>query len=267
MSTHFVKVLWNARHLWYQLTRREIQSRYRGSFLGMAWSILQPLLVLVVYAFVFSVVFKARWSGEGEDSKGRFAVILYSGLVAFNIFSDCLTRAPQLVAANGNFVKKVIFPLEILPLVTLSAVLFHACINALVLMAFYLPIMGWPPVTALAAPLALIPVIFMTLGMSWALAAVGVYFRDLQHMMGTLITMFLFLTPIFYPVHALPPWAAKWIWLNPMALAVEQFRNLLIFGKAPEMIPFLILLGSSLSLAALGFALFVKMKKGFADVL
>lgn len=248
------------------MVRRDIVGRYRGSIMGLAWSFFNPLLMMAVYTFVFSVVFQARWN-PASDSKAEFALILFAGLFVFNLFAECVNRSPGLILSNVNYVKKIIFPLEILPWVALGSALFHMLISFTVWLAFYLVILGLPPPTLLLLPLLLLPLLLLTLGLSWLFASLGVYLRDIAQLVGLLTTMLLFLSPIFYPISALPEAYRVLLRLNPIALGIEQARNALVFGMAPQWDSFVLYLAVATLVAWLGFAWFQKTRRGFADVL
>lgn len=248
------------------LTRREIAGRYQGSLLGRFWSFFVPLMMLGVYTFVFSVVFQARWPAS-SGSRTEFALILFAGLTLFNVFAESVARAPSLIVGNPNFVKKVIFPLEILPFVALLTSLFHGAVNLLVWALFFVLLKGLPPLTILWLPVILLPLAALTLGTTYLFASVGVYFRDIGQIIGVAITAGMFLTPIFYAASALPELYQMIIWLNPLTYYVEQGRNLLIFGLAPAWMASLIAYGLALLVLWLGFATFQKLRRGFADVL
>lgn len=258
--------LWRNRHLVYELTKREVIGRYRGSIMGLLWSFFNPVFMLCVYTFVFSVVFKARWNA-GSDSKTEFALILFAGLIVFTIFSECINRAPNIVLENSNYVKKVVFPLEILPWITLGTVCFHACISIGVWLLAYIVFFGIPHITVLLLPLVLLPVIFIILGLAWALASLGVYLRDVAQVTGIMTTVLMFLSPIFYPVAAIPESYRSFLLLNPLAPAIEQTRKVLFWGIVPSFTEWLAYLGVSLFVAWLGFLWFQKTRKGFADVI
>jgi lipopolysaccharide transport system permease protein len=189
--------LWRNRGLIWQLTKREVIGRYRGSFMGLVWSFVNPILMLVVYTFVFSVVFKARWGESGGTSKTEFAIILFSGLITFNLFAECVNRAPGLILSNVNYVKKVVFPLEIMPWVTMGAALFHALISVAVLLGFFLAFHHFVHWTVLLLPLVWLPFLLLTLGISWFLAATGVFLRDIGQIVGIVTTAMLFRSPSF----------------------------------------------------------------------
>jgi len=257
---------WRNRHLIVQLTKRDVLGRYRGSMMGLAWSFFNPLIMLTVYTFVFSVVFKARWSVAGED-KINFAIILFVGLIVYGLFAECINRAPGLILSNSNYVKKVVFPLEILPSVALGSALFHAGVSLAVLLAAQLVINQRLPWTVVIFPVILLPLLLATMGFAWLLSALGVYVRDIGQTTTIFTTILMFLSPLFYPVSALPKRYQLWIHLNPLTFIIEEGRNVLIFGKTPNWIGLGVALAMGLVLSAVGFWWFQKTRKGFADVL
>jgi lipopolysaccharide transport system permease protein len=176
--------LWQNRELIWQLTRREVAGRYRGSFIGLIWSFLNPVLMLIVYTFVFSFVFKSRWGVGNQESRADFAIILFVGMIVFGIFAEIVNRAPTLIITNVNYVKKVVFPLEILSWVSLGSVLFHSLVSLVVLLLAQLIInqsLSW---TIVFFPFVLLPLIFASLGTAWFLASLGVYVRDIGQVTG-----------------------------------------------------------------------------------
>lgn len=255
------------RKLILQMIRREVVGRYQGSTAGVLWSLLNPLFMLVVYAFVFSVVFKARWNVAGDESRAQFALVLFSGLIVHSFASECLMRAPRLVIDNANYVKRVVFPLEILPLVTAGSAAFHAAISYLVLLAGLLFFNGSVPATALMLPVVLAPLCIGLLGLMWFFASIGVFARDIQQLIGMAMTALLFLTPIFFPASALPEEFRGWMYMNPLTLFVEQSRDVLVWGRVPAWDALLLACLASIVLACLGYTWFQKTRKGFADVL
>lgn len=260
------KSLWRNRTLLNALIRRDFIGRYRGSVLGILWSFFNPVLMLVVYTFVFGVILKARWN-IGSDAKTEFALVLFSGLTVFNLFSEVVTRAPSLILANTNYVKKVVFPLEILPWVSLGSSLLHALISFGVWLIFYGLFLGIPPVTIFWLPVVLMPIITLTMGLGWFFASLGVYLRDISQVISLLTNMLMFLSPIFYPLSSLPEDYRALFRLNPITPSVELVRDVLIWGKHPDWPTFQFSLVLSLAIFFLGFAWFQKTRKGFADVL
>src|SRR5689334_1336371 len=259
--------LWHNRHLIWQMTRREIAARYRGSVIGLAWSFINPLLMLTVYTFVFSVVFKARWRTGGDESRADFAIILFSGLIVFSLFSEVVNRAPMQIVSNANYVKKVMFPLEILSLVSLGTVLFHTMVSLTVLLLAQLIINQSIPWTVVFFPLVLLPLILGSLGVGWFLAALGVYVRDIGQITAVLTTVLMFLSAVFYPISALPENYQAWLRLNPLVLIIAESRKVLVFGSLPNWSWLGMALLMGLGIAFAGFWWFQKTRKGFADVL
>ena len=257
---------WRHRELLRALIEREVIGRYRGSIAGLLWSFLNPLLMLLVYTFVFSVVFKVRWGTE-NDSNTQFALLVFTGMMVFNLFSECLTRAPGLILSHVNYVKKVVFPLDMLPCVMLGAVLFHTLVSFAVWLLFHLLAFGLPPPTALLFPLVLLPLVLFTLGLSWVLASLGVYLRDVGQVIGVLMSALLLMSAVFYPLSALPEAYRHWLYLNPLTLVIESSRDVLIWGVVPDLGLWLIELSVALGVAFLGWAWFEKTRPGFADVL
>ena len=248
------------------MTRRDVIGRYRGSVMGILWSLLNPILMLTVYTFVFSVVFQARW-GEGSGSKTEFAVILFVGMIIHALFAECVNRAPSLILSNVNYVKKVVFPLEILPWVAMGSALFHTAISALVLLVAFALIHFYLNWTVIFLPLLLIPLVLFTMGVTWFLASIGVFLRDVGQTTGIITTVMMFLSPVFFPVSALPEAYRPLLHINPLTFMIEQARDILIWGKPPDWLGLGIYLVFSLLGAWLGLFWFQKTRKGFADVL
>lgn len=258
--------LWRHRGLVASLAQRDVLGRYRGSALGLLWSFVTPLLMLAVYTFVFGIVFGSRWSAASE-SRAEFALVLFVGMMVFNLFSECLTRAPALVLNNANYVKRVVFPLEILPWVTLAAALFHFAVSLLVWVAAFAVINGPPPPTALLLPVVLLPIVLVTIGLTWLFASLGVFLRDVGQFMNVLVMALLFLAPVFYPVAAVPEGLRRWIYVNPLTIPIEMARDVLYWGRLPGASAWVISVIAGTLVAWAGFAWFQKTRKGFADVL
>ncbi|MET3627549.1 lipopolysaccharide transport system permease protein [Burkholderia sp. 572] len=258
--------IYRNRGLILQMTQREVVGRYRGSAMGLAWSFFNPVLMLVVYTFFFSVIFKSRW-GTTSDDKASFAIVLFVGLILHSLLAECINRAPTLILANVNYVKKVIFPLEILPVVALASALFHSAISLLVLIIAECILIHSLPWTAILFPVVMLPLIVGSLGLAWFLSALGVYIRDISQITGVITSVLMFLSPVFYPVSNLPPQYRSWIELNPLTFIIEEGRNTLIFGHPPDWTNWLTCMIASLLLAWFGFWWFQRTRKGFADVL
>jgi lipopolysaccharide transport system permease protein len=212
------------------MTQREVLGRYKGSFMGLAWSFFTPLLMLAVYTFIFSVVFKARWGDGGEESNTGFAVVMFVGMIVHGLFAEALNRAPGMILSNVNYVKKVVFPLEILPVIAMCASLFHTVISLGVLLAAYALFKGFIHWTAVFIPFVLFPLVLLSLGLAWMLASLGVFLRDVGQTIGLLTTVMMFLAPVFYPLTAVPEALRPLIMLNPLTFIIEQARNALVWG-------------------------------------
>jgi lipopolysaccharide transport system permease protein len=251
--------------LW-QFSRREISGRYRGSLIGFGWAVLNPLLLLAIYTFVFSVVFRIRWDGPVQD-RVDFALVVYCGMIVHGFFAECMTRAPQLVVEHRNLVKRVVFPLSILPWSVLVVAGFHFLVGlALVTVALFVK-SGALPVTLVALPLVIAPLALLSLGVTYACAALGVYLRDLSQVVGFVALTLLFLSPVFYPASAVPPQWRFVMDLNPIATFIEMVRDALIFGRWPQPVTLAAMWVLALAVAWLGFYGFQRSRRGFADVL
>jgi len=248
-----------------QLARREIATRYRGSVLGLAWSFVTPMLMLAIYTFVFSVVFQTRWATP-MNSRFEFALVLFAGLIVFTLFSECIARAPSLMAENPSYIKRIVFPLEALPWVSMTAALFNAAISFGILLVAYVLIAGLPPLTVLWLPVVLLPLVLMTLGLIWFLSSTGLYIRDIRQFVGIVLPVLMFASPLFYPVSALPEWVRGYMQLNPLAVAMEQVRDVLLFANPPQARVLILSYVLSLLVAWAGVVWFLVTKRGFADV-
>lgn len=256
------------RELIARMVRREVVGRYRGSVLGLAWSFFNPLLMLAIYTVVFSGIFKARWNAGGEpESIGHFATVMFAGMIVLNLVTEVLTRSPSLILSNPNFVKKVVFPLEIYPIVTMGAALFHLLVSVGVLLLALLAIEGAVPWTVLWLPAVLVPLVLMTLGASWILASLGVYLRDVAQAIGLACSALMFLSPIFYPLSAVPETFRPVIAANPLTFVIEQTRRVLIAGQSPDWAGLALSGVGAAAFAWLGYVWFQRTRKGFADVL
>lgn len=254
------------RYLIKVLIYRDIQAKYKGSFLGVLWSLLIPFVLLLVYTFVFSVIFQARWGTSGGN-RVEFALILFAGLIVFNFFSECVNRAPAIILSNVNYVKKVVFPIEVLSVVAVGSALFNFFVSFFVWLTAYFILIGVPSLYIFLAPLYMVPLVFFVLGCVWLISAVGVYLRDVGQFVGILTTILMFMSPIFYPIEALPSKFQGFLYLNPLAFYIESFRDVVYWGRLPSIgLSFLALLLSMVFLL-ISFGVFKKLKKGFADVL
>lgn len=257
---------WRHRALLLPLIRRAIAQRYRGSVLGVLWSFVTPLLMVLVYTFVFRVIFAVRWSVEGE-TPAEFGLVLFAGMIVFWLMAEALARAPGLVVGHPSYVKKVVFPLEILPWVVIGEALFQTAMSLIVLLAVALAMGTVPGPTFLLVPLVLAPFAVLLLGLMWGLASLGVFFRDVGHAVGVVITLAMFLTPLFYPLAAVPEDFRAFIFANPLTFIVEQMRVLTIWQHQPDWAGLGLYALASWAVAWAGYAWFIKTRRAFADVL
>lgn len=255
-------------YLIWQLAKRDVASRYRGSMLGLLWSFGRPVLMLAVYTFVFSVIFKVRWhQGDVQDNRVNFAIVLFAGLIVHGLLAECMTRAPTLVLSNVNYVRKVIFPLDSLTYVMLVSALFHTGISFIVMLAAQLIFVGLPPLTFLLLPLVLLPMIPLCLATGWILSSIGVFLRDIGEISAIMVTILLFLSPIFFPVQQFPEQLRFLLYYNPLTLIIEAVRDVAVFGRQPDWLGLGLYTALATLLAQAGFWLFNKSRRGFSDVM
>jgi len=260
--------LWINRQLIAQMTRREVIGRYKGSVMGLTWSFFNPVFMLIVYTFVFSEIFKSRWGGpSASNSKTEFAVVLFVGMIVQGLFSEMLNRAPGLILSNVNYVKKVVFPLEILPVVTLGATLFHSLVSTSVLLLAFFIFNGYLQWTIVYLPLVILPMIILTAGLAWILCALGVFLRDIGQTIVIITTVLTFLAPVYYPVSAVPVSVRPFIMANPLTFIIEQARDVLIWGLQPNWSGLALYMLIAFAVAWGGYLFFQKTRRGFADVL
>lgn len=249
-----------------EMARRDVVGRYRGSALGLLWSMFNPLFMLAVYTFAFGVLFKSRWPGGG-DSKSYFAIVLFSGLLNFNFFTEVVNRAPSLISENANYVKKVVFPLEVLPVVAVFSGVFHLFVGLLVWAFAFLLSEGTLNPHILAMPFISLPLVFFTLGFAWFLASLGVYLKDVRQVVGVVTSGLIFLAPVFYPIESIPKEIRGLIDLNPLTHFVDISRSVMMHGVFPDPLEFFSLLAGSVLFSCLCLAWFQMTRKGFADVI
>jgi len=257
---------WRRRDLLVKLTRREILSRYRGSWLGSLWTLLTPLLLLGIYTFIFGVVFRVRWSAD-QAVDAQFAAILFAGIIVHGVLGEVFGKSPSAIVSNVNFVKKVVFPLELLPWVTVLAATFHFLLAFVVLLGFMLFSGHGFSLTAVALPLIVLPFLLLSMGIAWFVSSFGVYVRDTGHVTGFLSTALLFLSPIFYPLSAVPEAYRHLFYLNPLTYVITEFRHVLLMDQWPAWTSLGAYWVVALVVFALGYAWFQKTRDGFSDVL
>jgi lipopolysaccharide transport system permease protein len=258
---------WKNRQLISQMTRREVVGRYQGSVLGLAWSFFNPMLLLAVYTFVFSVVFKSKWNVGSSESNSEYAIVLFVGLIVHGLFAEVANRSPVMILGNANFVKKVVFPLELLPIIALLAALFHTLVSVMVLLLAVVCFGGELSWSALLFPIILLPFSVFIAGTSWFLASFGVFIRDVGQTVGLLTMVMMFLAPVVYPASAVPERLRPWLLANPLTFIIEQARNVLIWNHAVDWQGWFIYSAAAVVFAWMGYFWFQKTRAGFADVI
>lgn len=250
------------------LTQKEITARYKSSVLGMAWSVLNPFFQFLIYYYVFSIVLRAKWRmPDAELPEAASPFMLFLGLATFSFLSETLARSPLLLREHGNFIKKIIFPIEILPLTLVFSSLYSLGISYALMIALYCLMVGWPPAAAFLLPLLLVPLVLLALGAAYVLSAVGVYFQDLAHLIPPVNMACMFVTPILYPLSLVPQQYLWIIHLNPLTWIVEMLRNAFFAGRGPDWTAYGLLCGGALLFCVVSRFFFEKMRKGFADEL
>jgi lipopolysaccharide transport system permease protein len=262
--------LWAFRDLIGQMTRREVAMRYRGAFLGLIWSFVTPLLMLIIYTFVYSVIFKAKWSDESgqiENSKTYFALMLFAALIPYQVFAEVVQRSPTLILGVPNYVKKVVFPLEVLPVVAVFSAIVHSLFSICILVVGVAIFRQEVSRTLWMLPLAYLPLVLMMTGLAWFLSALGMYVRDVSQAVIPVVQIMMFLTPVFFPLGAVPA-GMRWVYYaNPLTTIVTGFRQTVIFGQPPSWVAWGICTAFAAIVAGFGYLWFEKTKRGFPDVL
>jgi len=266
MPVQMIRNLWQHRELIGIFTRREIRGRYKGTNLGLMWSIVSPLALLLIYTFAFGVIFHARWPESRTDSLSEFSITLFCGLIVFNLFSECVSAAPGLVLRNPNYVRKVVFPLEILPVSILGSALFHGAMSLVLLVTANGLVNQEFHLSALLVPLVSLPLMLLTLGACWFLAGIGVFFRDIQQVLSLVLAGLFFGTPIFYGISQLPPSLQPLMKLNPLAPSVEAVRQVVLWGQCPEWQALIVWLVVGVLVMLAGHAFFMRARRVFADL-
>lgn len=250
-----------------QLVRREVQGRYRGSLLGIGWSLLSPLAMLAAYTFVFVGVFKARWPGATEGGGALFALQLFTGLAIFNLFSENLGKSPTLITDQPNLVKKVVFPLETLAWVSVATALFHFVFSFIIILAGSIFFFGTLHASLISVPMIMFPLVILMLGCSWLLSAIGVFIRDIAQVINLFINLLLFLSPVFYSTSSLPEKFRPIVYLNPLSWVIENIRAAIFEGRFPDVVGWLIYTAVASTFTVCAAAFFQMTRKSFSDVL
>lgn len=256
---------WRHRGLLHQLIKRDILARYKRSSMGVLWVILSPLLMLAMYTVVFGVILQVRW--PGVDNCLMYSLILYIGLTVFNFFAECLSAAPNLIASKSHLVKKIIFPLEIYPLVPIGSACFFALINTFLSCIYCYFVLSTVHLTVLLLPVLYLPLVFLTLGLSWFFSSLGVFLSDVEHAMRFLLRIAIYLSPVFYSIKKIPAKFQSYLFINPLTYIIEQAREMMVFGVLPELSSFLVYFSFCIGFSYLGFCWFQVTRTEFAELL
>ena len=261
------RVIWGYRSLIYQLTKRDFVQRYKGSYLGFVWTLITPLLFLLIYMFVFNVVMKARWGIRPDEGPMEFALGLFCGLILWSIFSEAATSAPNLILSNPSYVTKTVFPLEILPVITVGSGLIRGGIGLVILLAGIILFGGCLSWRLIILMLPFMGMVLFSVGTVWFLSALGVFMRDVSHVVSVMVTLLFFLTPIVYPSSRVPGRFRSIIYANPFTHLVESSRSVAIWGKMPDWPWLMLSMAVSVVVFQVGYMFFMKSKSAFADVM
>ena len=248
------------------LIERDIKGRYKGSIFGMTWTMINPLMMLSIYTLIFSQVFNARWgSSIDTNNTTQFSLNLFCGLIVFNIFSECATRATTIITSNPNYIKKVVFPIHILGAVVTGSALIHGLISTIIIIIALVIAKGYVGATVLFLPIVMLPFMLGCLGMTWILSTIGVFMKDITQIMNALVSMMMFISPIFYPTSALPE-KIRWLTLvNPLSYSIETIREVIIEERIPSAGNWMIQIAVGMFAAQLGFVVLEKARKYVGD--
>ncbi|WP_028770279.1 ABC transporter permease [Silanimonas lenta] len=249
------------------LALRDIRKRYTETLLGASWGLLVPLVMLAIYTIIFSEIFKAKWGGLEVAAKTDYAVILFVGLIIYGIFAESVARAPSLIVSQPNLVTKVVFPLRLLPMVAVSTSLYSALVSLVPLLVFLAFSSFGLHLEALLAPLLLIPTIAFVLGFTFLFASLGVFLRDVDQFAALFARVMQYLTPVLYPSEIFPEPIRSVMRASPLAVQVEQLRDLIVFGKLPDWSDFGVSAVISFLVFLAGYWWFQRTRRAFADVI
>ena len=250
-----------------QLTKRDFAQRYKGSFLGVVWVLLTPLLYLLIYTFVFSVIMGAKWGVTEQEGTMQFALALFCGLIVYNIFSESVILAPSLILGNSSYVTKTVFPIEILAVISVASAVLRAFAGIGIFLLGVLVFMGHLNWTLVLILIPLTGAVLLSLGIGWFLSALGVFVRDMAQAVIVLVQLLFFMTPIVYPVNMVPEAFRPIIYVNPFTHLVEAARDVALWGRLPNWPALGVTLAVSLVVCQLGYMFFMRTKKVFADVM
>lgn len=260
------KTAYRNKELLFQLIQRDISDKYKGSLLGVIWAFINPLLMLAVYTVVFKFIFKARWPDTGETTS-EFALMLFVGLLIHGAAAEVISRSTISISANKNYVKKIIFPLPILSWSLVSSALIHLFFGLVILLTISILWRKSIFITIFFLPIIILPYLFFLLGLAWFLSALSVYFKDINQVAPSLITVLLFTSTVFFPLDNAPDLVKPLLVFNPLTLIIESSREVLFYGKLPDSMALTTYYIASLIACSSGFYIFNRLAKGFSDAL
>ncbi|MEG0577648.1 MAG: ABC transporter permease [Bacilli bacterium] len=263
----YLKKIYHYRELLFQLTYRDVTARYKGSYLGITWALLNPLVMLGIYSFIFITIFDLRWGLDNNNNKTLYTLMIFSGLVPFYIFSESINRSITVLSSNANYVKKVVFPLELLPISTVFSIVINNMFGLFLLIVGKLIFLDTANWTMIYIPLILIPLVLLSMGLSLALSALGVYIRDLVHAVGLIVNILFYMSPIFYDSSIVPEPFNSFINLNPLTSIITQIRNVILLGQPLDLNSYIITFVGSILVFITGIGIFKYFRRGFSDVL
>lgn len=245
---------------------RELASRFRGSMLGWLWALASPLVMMAAYTVIFSGVLSVP-NAQANHTKGSLSLVIFSGIILFNLFAELLYRSPGLIHEHAGFIKKSIFPTETLAWIAVFRALVYASISFGVLLVFQLVLTWHIPWTVIFVPFVVVPFVLLLLGAVWFLMALGAFTRDIVHLMASIVPVMMFITPVFYTFSQVPERLRPWVRLNILGDYIDMFRNVSVFGQLPSPILYLTCAAVSVVVFRLGYAFFMRYKAVFADVI
>lgn len=256
--------LWRLRHLTAIMVRRDLLGRYKGSMMGFFWTIINPLGHLLLYTFVFSIILRVKFNND--PSTGSFALYLMTGLLPWTALSESLSRATSCVLEQENLVKRVVFPLEVLPFAVAISSMISQCVGLVLLIGMSTILTGTIHPTILYLPLIMLSQMILIAGINWFLASLGVYLQDLKHVMSLATSIWMYATPVVYPISQFPPKLQWLLWVNPMAGIVTDYRRIMLQGIQPDWNMYAAYTSIAVIIWFGGYYFFSKIKRSFADV-
>ncbi len=267
MKVRFASAISQQFDLGWILARRQVTSRYKGSAMGVTWSIVQPIIMLSIYTFVFSTIFKSRWLGQEETGSLGYALNLFAGLALFNVVAEVMGSSTSLITSNKNYVTKIVFPLYILPVSQAFSAMINSIPSISILLIFSGIVNGFISINSLWMMVIMVELLLILLAVSWTISSLSVYLRDLEQLIPPLISILMFMSAIFYPVKSLPDLAQFLVWINPLALLIEQTRIVIVLNQTPNVYILIITGIVALISAELTYRFFQKLSRGFSDVI